>query len=84
MEMEGRVMKMLETIWIFMVGLLIPIGIMLYYVDIGWNPLSRNGETTTMRQGTTDPIRQAVDAALEEMSEIIGWVIRGRQVEAGR
>jgi hypothetical protein len=90
MRMEGRVMKMLETIWVFMVGLVIPIAIMLYYVDIGWNLLSTNGETTTMRPGTTDPIHQvvpqspAVDAALSEMSETIGWVIRGRQVEADR
>jgi hypothetical protein len=71
-----------------MVGLIIPIAVMFYYVAIGWNPVSTNGETTTMRPGTTDPIHQvvprspAVDAALEEMSEIIGWGIRGRQVEA--
>jgi hypothetical protein len=70
-------MKVLETIWLFMVGLLIPIGVILYYVDIGWNPLSTNGETTTMRLGTTDPIHQvvprspAVDAALAEMTEIL-------------
>ena len=83
-------MKMLETIWLFMVGLLIPIAIMLYYIDIGWNPLSTNGETTTMRQDTTDSIHQvvprspAVDTALAEMSEIMDWAIKGRQVKAGR
>jgi hypothetical protein len=83
MRMEGRVMKMLETFWIFMVGLLIPIAIMLYYVDIGWNPLSTNGETTTMRPVTTDPIHQVVpqSPAVAGVTDLLKkWAARGLKV----
>jgi hypothetical protein len=71
-----------------MVGLILPIAVMFYYVDIGWNPVSTNGETTTMRLGTTDPIHQivprspAVGVATELLKE---WAARGlKEVEAHR
>jgi hypothetical protein len=71
-----------------MVGLLIPIAIMLYYVDIGWNALSTNGETTTMKSVGTDPIHQVVprSPAVDGVTELLQeWAARGlKEVEAHR
>jgi hypothetical protein len=44
-----------------MVGLILPIAVMFYYVDIGWNSVRTNGENLyTMREVGVDPIHQAV------------------------
>jgi hypothetical protein len=81
-------MKVLETIWLFMVGLLIPIAVMFYYVDIGWNPVSTNGDTHTMQQVGTDPIHQGVPRSpvVDSMTKIVTeWAAKGLQeVEAHR
>ena len=79
---------MLEIIWIVMVGLILPIAVMFYYVEIGWNPVSTNGKTATMRLGTTDPIHQIVprSPAMDGVTELLKeWAARGlKGVEAHR